>query len=105
MEMKKAEDMTSAKRLIAARKAAGLGQSRLAARCYYEQSTIANVEQGRARMSLSLAKAVGKALNVSVAWLLGLDAPEISYETAAAVIAAAGKDKLREVLEKMEENT
>ena len=56
-------------------------------------------------MSLSLAKAVGKELNVSVAWLLGLDAPEISYETAVAVIAAAGKDKLREVLEKIEENT
>lgn len=78
MEMKKAEDMASAKRLIAARKAAGLGQSRLAARCYYEQSTIANVEQGRARMSLSLAKAVGKELNVSVAWLLGLDVPKFN---------------------------
>ena len=93
MEMKKAEDMTSAKRLIAARKAAGLGQSRLAARCYYEQSTIANVEQGRARMSLNLAKAVGKALNVSVAWLLGLDEPEISYETALAVIVAQGRQE------------
>ena len=91
--MKKAEDMTSAKRLIAARKAAGLGQSRLAARCYYEQSTIANVEQGRARMSLNLAKAVGKALNVSVAWLLGLDEPEISYETALAVIVAQGRQE------------
>jgi hypothetical protein len=37
--------------------------------------------------------------------LIEAQAPEISYETAVAVIAAAGKDKLREVLEKMEETT
>lgn len=103
--MQDGRNMTPGERLRAARQAVGIGQKRLAKRCYYTQSTVANVENGQIKMSMALASAVAKELHVSAAWLLGLDEPEISYETALAVIAAAGKDKLREVLEKMEENT
>ena len=45
---------------------------------------------------------------MEIGWRKAVDAIIESgrqYETALAVIAAAGKDKLREVLEKMEENT
>lgn len=38
-------------------------------------------------------RALLAALNVSVAWLLGLDEPEISYETALAVIVAQGRQE------------
>ena len=85
------DNMTSAMRLRAARKAAGLGQGELARQCHYTQSTVANVEQGRARMSLSLAKLAAEVLHVSPAWLLGMDEPEITFEQALAVIIAEGR--------------
>lgn len=80
--------MTSAIRLRAARRAAGLGQGELARRCHYTQSTVSNVEQGAARLSLSLAKIAAEVLHVSPAWLLGMDEPEITFEQALAVIIA-----------------
>ena len=103
--MQLGREVMPGERLRAARQAVGIGQRKLAKRCYYTKSTVANVEHGQIKMSMALARAAAKELHVSAAWLLGLDEPEISYETALAVIAAAGKDKLREVLEKMEENT
>ena len=80
--------MNCNKRLQAAREAAGLRQTDLARKCNYAVATVGNVEKGRARVSLDFAVVVAKELHVSAAWLLGLDEPEISYETALAVIEA-----------------
>lgn len=74
--------MNCNKRLQAAREAAGLRQTDLARKCNYAVATVGNVEKGRARVSLDFAVVVAKELHVSAAWLLGLDEPEISYETA-----------------------
>lgn len=81
------------KRLQAAREAAGLRQTDLARKCNYAVATVGNVEKGRARVSLDFAVVVAKELRVSAAWLLGLDEPEISYETALAVIVAQGRQE------------
>lgn len=81
------------KRLQAAREAVGLRQTDLARKCNYAVATVGNVEKGRARVSLDFAVVVAKELHVSAAWLLGLDEPEISYETALAVIVAQGRQE------------
>ncbi len=85
--------MNCNKRLQAAREAAGLRQTDLARKCNYAVATVGNVEKGRARVSLDFAVVVAKELHVSAAWLLGLDEPEISYETALAVIVAQGRQE------------
>lgn len=85
--------MTPNERLQAAREAARLRQTDLARRCNYAVATVGNVENGRARVSLDFAVVVAKELHVSAAWLLGLDEPEISYETALAVIVAQGRQE------------
>ena len=85
--------MNCNKRLQAAREAAGLRQTDLARKCNYAVATVGNVEKGRARVSLDFAVVVAKELRVSAAWLLGLDEPEISYETALAVIVAQGRQE------------
>ena len=85
--------MNCNKRLQAARETAGLRQTDLARKCNYAVATVGNVEKGRARVSLDFAVVVAKELRVSAAWLLGLDEPEISYETALAVIVAQGRQE------------
>lgn len=80
--MQLGREVMPGERLRAARQAIGIGQRKLAKRCYYTQSTVANVENGQIKMSMALARAAAKELHVSAAWLLGLDEPEISYETA-----------------------
>ena len=85
--------MNCNKRLQAAREAAGLRQTDLARKCNYAVATVGNVEKGRSRVSLDFAVVVAKELHVSAAWLLGMDEPEISYETALAVIVAQGRQE------------
>lgn len=80
-------------RLRAAREAAGRGQRELSEACFYAKSTVSNVERGRRTLSIAAARTFGNELNVSAAWLLGLDEPEISYETALAVIVAQGRQE------------
>ena len=96
--------MTPNERLRAAREAAGLRQMDLARKCHYAAATVGNVEQGRSRVSLDFAVVVAKELHVSAAWLLGLDEPEISYETALAVIVAQGRqEEAMQALGRLEE--
>lgn len=102
--MQLGREVMPGERLRAARQAVGIGQRKLAKRCYYTQSTVANVEHGQIKMSMALARAAAKELHVSAAWLLGLDEPEISYETALAVIVAQGRqEEAVQALGRMEE--
>ena len=60
--MQDGRNMTPGERLRAARQAVGIGQKRLAKRCYYTQSTVANVENGQIKMSMALARAMRRRL-------------------------------------------